>query len=205
MSKQVVKVRIEPSALAQLQKAQVNLCLARGLIFDGENFSGNVVYSMVAHGNLSTGVELEWDDEFEVFETDVFEFNETVKYRTQIHKVQAGQTVVFDVDRSSVNGDPNPDKPISVQNYWVSGARIGIRTLNKAPFFISNPRVNGSWDALSRSPKFSVFWKAAVVPGTIFDADLIETFDFLVEPDEPEVRLSYQTEEPRWRRHNLLQ
>ncbi|KAG5649938.1 hypothetical protein H0H81_001393 [Sphagnurus paluster] len=204
MTKQVVTVRIEPSALAQLQKAQVNLCLARGLIFDGEKFAGNVVYSMVAHGDLSTGVELEWDDEFEVFETDTFEVNETIKYRTQIHKVQAGQIVVFDVDRSNVNGDPNPDKPISVQNYWVSGARIGIRTLNKAPFFISNPRVNGSWDALSRSPKFSVFWKAGVVPGTIFDTDLIETYDFPVEPDGPEVRLSYQTDEPRWRRHDLL-
>ncbi|KAG5634855.1 hypothetical protein H0H81_000502 [Sphagnurus paluster] len=198
MSKQAVKVHIEPSALAQLQKAQVNLCLARGLIFDGEKFAGNVVYSMVAHGDLSTGVELEWDDEFEVFETDIFEFNETVKYRTQIHKVQAGQTGVFDVDCSSVNGDPKPDKPISVQNYWVSGAQIGIRTLNKAPFFISNPRVNGSWDALSRSPKFSVFWKTAVVPSTIFDADLIKTFDFLVELNEAKVRLSYQTEEPRW-------
>ena len=69
----IVNVHLDAEAEKIAKQSHYNICLARKVDADGKEVDGNVVFSSVLSQNLGPQQQFQWEDQYQVFETNLFE------------------------------------------------------------------------------------------------------------------------------------
>jgi len=180
----IINVILGAEAEKIARESNYNLCLARKMDANGKEEVGNVVFSSVLSKSLGPHLQFQWEDQYQVFETNTFEAGVQVNINTDVINTVGGQTTTFDDQgRGSNSGNPLPGAAFKVVNDWVPGARVGVNhfdvlTGQPVSIFISGPVLPEMTSKLLPIQKFTIFWSGELITDSMYDTATTPSFEF---------------------------